>query len=356
MDEQFIRYEKKSIFFAILTVLVFLYYEYPHPYFAYVLFWGVILITLQLCNYIFARNALKDIENKKKRDSFFLLNYFASSWWAGYLFIAGAGESSETEYIFRMFAIYMIYVFFLMALQYSRLLLVNYSVFMFVCLTTYLYMFTLLSEEVKSLMLLLIVFGCAAFLILGWLNHLQVCRNYEVYKENKRLIAKMDEMIVHDDLTNVHNRRYFTSELKKHFNLNARYQAQFSIAMLDIDNFKIINDKYGHQGGDQILIELCQLVLESIRVTDIFARYGGEEFVLILPENTINETVDVLNKLREKIAQHSFKIDEVLVPVTVSIGASAIAANDNETTLIRKADQALYKAKELGRNRVEQIM
>ncbi|MDP3919746.1 MAG: GGDEF domain-containing protein, partial [Candidatus Omnitrophota bacterium] len=136
-----------------------------------------------------------------------------------------------------------------------------------------------------------------------------------------------------------------------------------SLLMLDIDHFKRYNDEFGHLVGDATLREVASVLRSSLRKVDIVGRYGGEEFIMVLPETGVQGAYDVAERIRSRIARHNFKVYDVSTRVTVSLGIAvfpedvpveASASYDPEMLLeiIRRADQALYRAKEEGRNRV----
>jgi len=132
-----------------------------------------------------------------------------------------------------------------------------------------------------------------------------------------------------------------------------RHSHQFSLIFLDVDHFKKFNDSYGHLNGDKVLTVIAQILLETVRVSDIVARYGGEEFVLILPETDPEGAGKVAEKLRASVEKHPIELgkEETLGKVTVSLGVSTFPDNGQDgTILIEHADRALYKAKESGRN------
>jgi diguanylate cyclase (GGDEF)-like protein len=154
-----------------------------------------------------------------------------------------------------------------------------------------------------------------------------------------------------DGLTKVLNRATFMELLAVQIE-RARVQEDFplSLIMLDIDNFKNINDTYGHPAGDLVLSSLGKILLSSLRRDDIIARYGGEEFIVLLPLAPAEQGLRIAEKLRKSVAGHAF---ENLPRITVSIGHTAYAGNDSSDTLIKRADLALYDAKNGGKNRVE---
>ena len=120
--------------------------------------------------------------------------------------------------------------------------------------------------------------------------------------------------------------------------------------VLDIDNFKPVNDTYGHQVGDSVLIDVSDQIQKHLRSTDIAVRWGGEEFIVIYLETDKDEVLRLVDKLREDIEKHSF---EAIGSVTVSSGVTVYQEDDDITSIISRADKALYKAKENGRNSVE---
>ena len=155
----------------------------------------------------------------------------------------------------------------------------------------------------------------------------------------------------HDPLTGVFNRRYSDSLLEQEVERAKFQHSPLSVMLIDIDFFKRVNDTYGHQVGDQVLINLSSLLQKRIRSTDSLARWGGEEFLLILP----SASVDNAKKIAEIIRKSVYELDfpNLAESVTVSIGISAFGITDTPNTIIRRADEALYEAKRNGRNRVE---
>lgn len=162
-------------------------------------------------------------------------------------------------------------------------------------------------------------------------------------------IGKIAEISSIDSLTRLYNRQYLFLKMKDEFNRYKRYHTTFSILLLDIDNFKQINDKFGHQKGDEVLIKLGILLDKSKRELDIYGRYGGEEFICVLPHTDLNEAKKIAERLRIVI-EDSFKKEYGL---TISIGVSNCPKSSKTIKgLIKKADDALYKSKNLGKNRI----
>jgi len=179
------------------------------------------------------------------------------------------------------------------------------------------------------------------------------------YLSGANLEAKYHEEIYRlttiDGLTDAFNKRYFLEALTDEIGRAHRYQRTLSLAMVDIDHFKRVNDTFGHLAGDHVLRELAHLVQRNLRNEDIFARYGGEEFALILPEIDGPGALRVCDKLRRLVEEKSFGYDGQLIPVTVSMGLRAYLPGEPQPdpeTFIAVADAKLYEAKQGGRNRV----
>ncbi len=170
-----------------------------------------------------------------------------------------------------------------------------------------------------------------------------------------RSYQKVQQLSVTDSLTGLFNRRKFFEELTREVERARRYDSPTSLIMLDLDHFKRINDRYGHQMGDEVLRSLSEVLIESTRKTDIIARYGGEEFIIILPETPIVGARDVADRVRREVEKASVLGAGIEIQFTVSLGLTAYQSNDTVDTIVGRADQALYIAKGNGRNRVEQL-
>jgi diguanylate cyclase (GGDEF)-like protein len=176
--------------------------------------------------------------------------------------------------------------------------------------------------------------------------------------ELKRSNELLKELSNTDPLTRLYNRRYLSQTLRIELERSRRYGEQVSLVMLDIDNFKKINDEYGHQNGDIILMEIAETIREGRRCYDIAARFGGEEFLLVLPGTSLEGGVKVAERIRGKVQSLSFKPPLDTLTVTISLGVATFpsAQADDEDSLIRAADEALYRAKQSGKNRVETVV
>lgn len=176
--------------------------------------------------------------------------------------------------------------------------------------------------------------------------------------DREHLYGSIKKIGLTDTLTGIANRRFFDYILKKEMNRVRRYGQPLSLMMVDIDFFKMINDRWGHQTGDVILQEIGSLLKKQFRTTDLPARYGGEEFAVILPETDAVMAYAMAENLRSQIAKRVFAASTNKITLTISVGMATIEFSEQldkliEADLVLAADQALYRAKNSGRNRVE---
>ena len=165
-----------------------------------------------------------------------------------------------------------------------------------------------------------------------------------------RLNRLLKDLSQTDALSGLYNRRYMNKKLEEEVSKYQRYKTPFSILLLDIDYFKEINDTYGHDKGDFVIKEISVLMQKNIRNSDICARWGGEEFLILAPNSDLTSAIKLANNLKELIENFNFEMSS---SVTVSIGVSSIDTHLEQDGLLKLVDNALYKAKEKGRNRVE---
>lgn len=172
--------------------------------------------------------------------------------------------------------------------------------------------------------------------------------------ENVLLHEEAQRLSLTDGLTGTWNRRFFQMQFRQVLATATRFDRPFSVLMLDLDNFKQINDSFGHQKGDEILIEFSRRVKLALREVDTFARYGGEEFICLLAETDVEGAMTTAEKIRLAIRSDPFgEIAERPLRLTVSIGVSSYPQHgDDYAALVEAADQAMYRAKQLGRDRV----
>ncbi len=208
----------------------------------------------------------------------------------------------------------------------------------------------IIASNIKEMKFLFIAqlatfFAAIISLIIGLWHALQL---YQVERRNALI----------DPLTQLYNRRAVFFELKRELRKSERYGHPTSVAMLDLDFFKKYNDRLGHVAGDKLLKRFAKIIKECVREYDIYGRYGGEEFLIVFPETSVKDAARVCERLRQAIEKTKFYGQEKMPfkKVTVSIGVSEVRGKRRmkKETLIHNADECLYKAKESGRNQVQE--
>lgn len=164
--------------------------------------------------------------------------------------------------------------------------------------------------------------------------------------QRKRLEVKLRLLSVTDALTNVYNRRYFVQKLEEEIERAKRSGSKFSVIMLDIDRFKSINDRFGHNTGDCVLKSMAEMIKKRIRRIDCLARWGGEEFVLLLPDTPVEKAVILAEELWQNLSQMNIP---GVGRATASFGVAGFSLRDTVDTLLQRADDVMYEAKAAGR-------
>ena len=179
----------------------------------------------------------------------------------------------------------------------------------------------------------------------------------EISNEYNLLFDKLNEeidlnkkLLLVDTLTNSYNRKYYVMTMNGLISLNNRYKTPFSLILFDIDDFKKVNDGYGHLVGDEVLINLVKLVNENIRETDTLYRIGGEEFIIICKNTVKLDAINIAEKLRKKVEESLIVIKNKTI--TISIGVTEVIENDNENSIYKRVDDNLYISKNSGKNRI----
>lgn len=165
-------------------------------------------------------------------------------------------------------------------------------------------------------------------------------------------LEQVSELVREDQLTGALNRRGMEEALEREFKRADRAKAMISIALLDIDNFKQLNDTLGHQGGDEALIHLTRVIKDALRPSDSVARYGGEEFLIILPDTDTQQAMETLERLQRELTKKFFLHNNERKLITFSAGVALRAEDEDKEDLIGRADKAMYHAKQSGKNRV----
>lgn len=168
--------------------------------------------------------------------------------------------------------------------------------------------------------------------------------------ESRKRSAEIDART--DPLTQMPNRRHFFEVLDRDIAYAKRKKHMLVVAMADIDDFKVINDTYGHFEGDKVLNHIGRLFNKEARTSDFHARLGGEEFVIILRDTTLLDAKKVIERLRVSVIENGYQIDHRDLPLTMSFGVASLNSDDTAQTLLRRADEAMYEAKRSGKNKV----
>ena len=162
----------------------------------------------------------------------------------------------------------------------------------------------------------------------------------------------MSALVREDPLTHSLNRRGLDDEFAREASRADRYKSSLCVAVLDIDNFKALNDKRGHQTGDEALIHLVNVAKEELRLTDQIARLGGEEFLIMLPSTPLDAAATIITRLQRNLTKKYFLDNNEKVLITFSAGVAERALGESQESLIGRADSAMYEAKQTGKNRV----
>ncbi len=171
-------------------------------------------------------------------------------------------------------------------------------------------------------------------------------------RQLEKELAEVSELVHQDQLTGALNRRGLDAAFERESKRTERAQSPLCVALLDIDNFKHLNDAMGHRVGDQALIHLCNVIKEALRPSDSVSRYGGEEFVIILPEISLEEAASTVERLQRELTKKFFLHENDRVLITFSAGVAQRAEGEPQEEVVGRADKAMYQAKHTGKNRV----
>jgi diguanylate cyclase len=165
-------------------------------------------------------------------------------------------------------------------------------------------------------------------------------------------LEQMSELVRQDQLTGSLNRRGLEDVFERELSRAERRNSPLCIAMLDLDDFKKINDTYGHDAGDEALIHLVRVIKDTLRAMDVIARFGGEEFLIVLPDTGMDEAVQTVTRLQRELTKQIFMHNHTRMLMTFSAGVALRRENEDQQSMVRRADIALYAAKKAGKNRV----
>ena len=170
----------------------------------------------------------------------------------------------------------------------------------------------------------------------------------------QRMAIQLERQSMTDDLTGLYNHRHILVEVDREVERANRYGRLISGMMIDVDDFKKVNDQYGHLAGDQVLRELSEVLQKNIRKVDILGRYGGDEFLVILPETTLEASRVVAERIQRNVARHSIRVNETFISLTVSVGLFSFTPSQkvDAFTFIDRADKVMLEAKKSGKNTI----
>lgn len=177
--------------------------------------------------------------------------------------------------------------------------------------------------------------------------------NEQIERQREELIIaykKLDQISRTDPLTRLSNRRDFMERFQGEIHRFQRNKRAFSIVLGDIDDFKAVNDRYGHNCGDLVLAQIAEILRESVRKQDVVARWGGEEFILLLPESPMDGGAIVADSVRRRIHSHTYVYDDISLKITMTFGVSEFKGGMDADSCVKKADLALYQGKQKGKN------
>lgn len=173
-----------------------------------------------------------------------------------------------------------------------------------------------------------------------------------IYIGSKQWMENFKAISLTDDLTDIPNRKLCRESITREIIIGQKYETSLCLAVIDIDHFKSINDKYGHNVGDKVLQAFAQKLTHLIRDQDSVGRWGGEEFIVLLKGIDLEGAIKAMSRLKVNVSGHKFIFDEIEVNITTSIGISQMTQEDDFESLFVKADKVLFEAKNSGRNKV----
>jgi diguanylate cyclase (GGDEF)-like protein/PAS domain S-box-containing protein len=191
-----------------------------------------------------------------------------------------------------------------------------------------------------------------------WGGNGEVVGAVEVFSDNSRQRAVRErakdlaKFAFLDPASQVGNRSYLEQQLSQHLDQFVTYGTPFGIMLADLDEFKNVNDTYGHAAGDVVLVTIAKTMSNCLRASDVVGRWGGDEFLAVLPGITRQFLANVSEKLRKLVCQSAVPVSGAEIRVTISVGAAMVASGDSPESLMKRADQQLYASKQSGRNRV----
>ena len=351
--EHMIEQTQKTVFALLIVSLVFIYTYYIYIPVDLLLFWTVAQVLFIVLRFKNSNSLKRYIQNGDEKQTkryityFFILLIYSSFVWGTAVYLsllyaplnyelisfimilgittAGILSLSSILHAYLMYFLLMLIPLFLRMIYIGDRIHIILAIFLFI----YIVVIVLLSKSMYK-------------------NRIKSIHNQESLQKS---IEELHKLSITDSLTKIYNRRYFFEAGENLIEIAKRESKPISLLMLDIDYFKNVNDTYGHQAGDTVLIELTKAINSMVRKSDIFARIGGEEFALVLHNTSKQGAVIIANKIRKTVQNHHFKHDNIDIAVTISVGVSSLNSDYNDLdALYKDADVKLYEAKRVGRN------
>lgn len=323
--------------------------------FIILLVWFIFQVLLAMYRFYNAKMFSKYLEQKneeniKKNETYFILsNIFQAFMWtmSSVICVIYAPEPFElvnfimiigimTAAVLSMSSLYKAYLVFFFSMIIPQIIIILYYG----------------KDQHIALFILTIIYIPVTILLSKAMYDSRV-NSIKVQNELEKNVEAFHKLSIIDNLTNIYNRRYFFDMSENLISIAKREQKKVSLIMLDIDYFKKINDTYGHQIGDFILIQLVKEIKSALRESDIFARIGGEEFTILLSDTSLEGASIIAEKIRLIIEEKTFEYNNTSINITISIGISELnKENISIADLYKESDKKLYEAKRSGRNRV----
>lgn len=174
--------------------------------------------------------------------------------------------------------------------------------------------------------------------------------NFFQSREDKKQRREIRDLANHDQLTGLYNRRKFEERIQEEFKRSKRYDLDLTVMIIDLDHFKHVNDTFGHQTGDEVLEVIGDIISSATRRSDLAGRYGGEEFCVALPETHLEKSLELAQRIRERLKERTFQSNGEEFNVTCSIGVAQLEEEEEFSDLLERADNLLYDAKHEGRD------
>jgi len=283
-----------------------------------------------------------------------------------YLVIKRVNNYANLAYLISLYEIFAIVAFLVILYQYKSLSYLSFFSLMAITFAVYIMPNNLKYAQIISVFLNLMFFIFLSKHIVGLENSalLRIIAynlilifycNIEAYMTHyykRKQYAYSRELLrlsTTDSLTSIYNRGKFNEELNKWIDYCNRYDNPLSLTIIDIDNFKDINDNYGHLIGDSVIKNITLIIKNSIRISDVFARWGGDEFVILLPNTNVEQAIEMMERIRMSIQKNKCYEEE---NITCSFGLTELRKNENAESMTQRADKFLYEAKECGKNAV----